>query len=61
MAKFFSRWKLDDIGPLHVRLSPENPWLPNGRFLLRVPIDLTKLDALALCIAEGLDDPDLHP
>ena len=20
-----------------------------------------KLDALALCIAEGLDDPDLHP
>lgn len=61
LPKFFPRWRLQDIGPLHARLSPESPVLLNDRFLLRVDVAREAIDAPALCIEAGLDDADLHP
>ena len=33
----------------------------NDRLQLRVGVERERIDAPALCIAAGLDDPDLHP
>ncbi len=58
---FFPRWKLEDIRPVLDRLTPESPVALNDRLQLRVGVEREKIDAPALCIAAGLDDPDLHP
>lgn len=62
-AKFFPRWDGDDaaVEVLTARLTPQSPVLLNERFALSVPVDRAAIDASALVIECGLDNPDLHP
>ena len=59
--KFTPNHERMDISPMLERLCTESSVVMNDRYLLRQPVDPSKINAPALCISAGRDHPVTHP
>ncbi len=60
-SRFLAMPEDTDVAALQTRMNPQSPQVLNDRYLLRVPVDPTRVRAPGLCIEAGLDTPDRHP
>ena len=59
--KFLPNHAGQDISAMLARQCPESSVATNDRYLLRVPVEVQKIDCPALCISAGRDWPITHP